>query len=79
MQYQVIEEITQDTNINAFHVVETASGRSIKQFPLKTEAVKLLRFLNLGGGFDGWSPSFFLKKIDLTKKKSQKVCINNSR
>lgn len=70
MQYQVIEEITQDTNINAFHVVETASGRSIKQFPVKTDAVKLLRFLNLGGGFDGWTPDFFLNKFKIPQETS---------
>ena len=70
MQYQVIEEITQDTNATAFHVVETASGRSIKQFPTKPRAVELLRFLNLGGIFDGWTPDFFLNKFKIPEETS---------
>lgn len=43
-------------------VYETATDQIIKKFSTKSEARELMKHLNLGGGFDGWTPSFFLIK-----------------
>ena len=66
MNYKIVNEN------NTYNVFETATEQVIRSFFTVDEAKKFLRHLNLGGGFDGWSPSFFLKKIDLTKKKVRK-------
>ena len=66
MNYKIVNES------NTYNVFETATEQVIRSFFTVDEAKKFLRHLNLGGGFDGWSPSFFLKKIDLTKKKVRK-------
>lgn len=46
-------------------VVETLTNQVIKSFYSREKAKKLLRHLNLGGGFDGWTPTFFMKKIEI--------------
>ena len=66
MNYKIVNEN------NTYNVFETATEQVIRSFFTVDEAKKFLRHLNLGGGFDGWSPSFFMKKIDLTKKKVRK-------
>ena len=50
-------------NNNVFDVLETATNQIIASFPTQKEAKDLLRKLNLGGGFDGWTPTFILKTI----------------
>lgn len=58
---------------NGVHqVLETATEQIIKDFSDKTECRKFMRHLNLGGGFDGNTPSFFLKKIEIKKNKTKK-------
>lgn len=52
--YKIIE------NNNSFNIWETSTNQLIKTFIDKLEARKFLRHLNLGGGFDGWTPTFFL-------------------
>jgi hypothetical protein len=44
-------------------VFEIATEQVIKSFTDKTEAKKFLRRLNLGGGFNGWTPTFFMVPI----------------
>ena len=51
-------------NNNVFDVLETATNQIIASFPTQKEAKDLLRKLNLGGGFDGWTPTFILKTIN---------------
>lgn len=53
MNYKV--ETKNDTSM----VIETATEQIIKIFKDSDEAKKLKRSLNLGGAFDGWTPSFF--------------------
>lgn len=48
-----------------FKVVENTSEQVVKVVVNHAEAKKLLRFLNMGGGFDGWTPAFMLKKIEI--------------
>jgi hypothetical protein len=50
-------------NSNRFEVFETTTNQLIGAFPTQKEAKDLLRHLNLGGGFDGWTPTFILKTI----------------
>jgi diaminopimelate decarboxylase len=51
-----------------FDVVETATTQVIKSFTDQKDAKLLLRHLNFGGGFDGWTPSFMLKNVMSTNK-----------
>lgn len=61
MGYKIIE------NEKAFEVIErrseTKEEYTIKRFTNKDDAKKFSRHLNLGGGFDGWTPDFFLIRI----------------
>ena len=41
-------------------VEEKATGYHIRSFNKQDEAKKYMKFLNLGGAFSGWTPSFIL-------------------
>lgn len=41
-------------------IYETASSQVIRTFPLESEARKHAKFLNLGGAFSGFTPTFML-------------------
>jgi len=58
---------------NLFNVIETATSQIIKTFTDQKEAKNYMRFLNLGGSFDGFTPSFLVKKIEKYGKKVSKV------
>lgn len=45
---------------NTFHIKETATDLIIESFSEQSEAKKYMKFLNLGGAFDGFTPSFIL-------------------
>ncbi len=47
-----------------YEVVETGTRQIMKSDMTKEEAKTLCRHLNFGGGFDGWTPSFFLQKCE---------------
>ena len=55
---------------NKFDVLETSTSHIIGTYSLYKEAKDLLRHLNLGGGFDGNTPNFFMKKVKISAKKS---------
>lgn len=57
--YKMIEDI------NTFGVYEIATEQVIKTFKDKTEARKFLRHVNLGGGFNGWTPTFFMRPLEI--------------
>lgn len=44
-------------------VVETNTNQVIKTDMAQAEAKALCRHLNFGGGFDGFTPAFFLEKV----------------
>jgi hypothetical protein len=46
-------------------VVETGTRQVIKSDMTKNDAKSLARHLNMGGGFDGFTPSFFLARIPI--------------
>lgn len=64
MNYNLVEG--QDKS--KYDVLEETTGQVIKSFAGDrfSEAKSFMRHLNLGGGFDGWTPSFLLKKINLS-------------
>lgn len=49
-----------------YEVVETGTRQVIKSEMGKDEAKAMTRHLNMGGGFDGFTPSFFLARIPLS-------------
>lgn len=70
MGYKVIEDLLlpKDSikNCSVYKVVErrpeTKEEIVIRTFKTKEEAKTFSRHLNLGGGFDGWTPDFFLSR-----------------
>lgn len=62
MKYEVKVAIATSDN-HDYLVHEKTSDQYIKGFKTKEDAKKLMRHLNMGGGFDGWTPEFILKKV----------------
>ncbi len=58
-----IEEF--DSGYNVIEVKTTGEECVLKEFTEKEEAKKFRKFLNLGGGFDNWTPNFFLVKTPI--------------
>lgn len=50
-----------------YKVVETGTQQIIKSGITHHDAKALCRHLNFGGGFDGWTPEFFLQNIKLSE------------
>ena len=53
-----------------YNVIETPTDQVIKVYKAYKDAKELMRHLNLGGAFDGWTPTFMLKKINIISEKS---------
>jgi hypothetical protein len=62
MNYNLIEG---RIDRNKYDVVETTTNQIINSFPGEKflDARSFMRHLNLGGGFDGWTPNFFLNNV----------------
>lgn len=45
-----------------YEVVESTTEQVVKTDMTQSEAKAMCRHLNLGGGFDGWTPAFFLEQ-----------------
>jgi hypothetical protein len=69
MNYNLIEDKTD----NYFWIEETPTNQLIKKVFGFKEAKQTMRYLNLGGGFDGWTPAFMLKKIEIFNKNKVNV------
>lgn len=53
---------------NGVHqVLETSTEQIIETFKDNKECRKFMRHLNLGGGFDGFTPQFVLKSVKNNK------------
>ena len=65
MNYNLVE----GKDKSMYDVLEETTNQVIKSFPGDKflEARALMRHLNLGGGFDGWTPSFLLVKVKVYK------------
>lgn len=57
MNYKILE------NGYGYSVLETATEHIIYTFDNRSDAKKMMKHLNLGGGFDGFTPNFFLKNV----------------
>jgi hypothetical protein len=57
-------------NIDLFDIVETNTNQIVLTSNQK-DAMMFMRHLNLGGGFDGWTPAFLLKKIVISEQKTR--------
>jgi len=57
LDYKIIEKD------GKFHIEEKATEHIIKTFDTREEAKKVMKFLNLGGGFAGFTPSFVLNNV----------------
>ena len=64
MNYNLVE----GKDRSMYVVIEETTNQVIKSFPGNKflEARNFMRHLNLGGAFDGWTPSFLLKNISTT-------------
>lgn len=47
-----------ESEAGLFHVIEKQTGHVVYTHHFASEAKKMMKHLNLGGGFDGFSPSF---------------------
>ena len=47
---------------STYEVVEVETDQIIKSDMTKDHAKSVCRHLNFGGGFDGWTPAFFIEK-----------------
>ena len=57
--YKIVEQK------NTYNIYEIATEQTVKTFTNYSEARKFLRHLNLGGGFNGWSPSFIFRPVNV--------------
>lgn len=57
INYKILEQN------NEFKVYESQTEQFICAFPNKNKAKERVKHFNLGGGFDGWTPSFMLIKL----------------
>jgi len=76
MNYKTVEALLHpkesEKNCLIYNVIETTTSQIIKTFMDPKEAKDYMRFLNLGGAFDGFTPSFLVKKVENFGKKSVK-------
>jgi hypothetical protein len=67
VNYKIVQDLLHpkdsEKNCPIFKVLETKTDLILGTFQDPKDAKQLLRHLNLGGGFDGWTPSFILKTI----------------
>jgi hypothetical protein len=54
-----------------WHVYENATEQSVGVFYFEDEALEHADFLEHGGGFDGWTPSFLLAEVVVPKNLNQ--------
>ena len=61
MNYNLVE----GKDKSMYDIIEETTNQVIKSFPGDSfsEARAFMRHLNLGGGFDGFSPTFILKSM----------------
>jgi hypothetical protein len=55
MNYKIVQ------STDRYSIFETSTDQIIKTFLNFNDARKFLRHMNLGGGFDSWTPNFFLR------------------
>jgi hypothetical protein len=56
----------------SYAVIEKCTGQIIEAYNSQNEAKNKMKFLNLGGAFDGFSPSFVLRKATVSINNTSK-------
>lgn len=56
-----------------YEVVESNTDQIIKSNLTHGEAKAFCRHLNFGGGFDGWTPIFFLQKFEKNEHEDKEL------
>jgi hypothetical protein len=61
---KMVYNLVEGKDKSMYDVLEETTGQVIKSFASDrfAEARSFMRHLNLGGGFDGWTPTFFIEK-----------------
>lgn len=57
------------TNLNdvrGYHIKEELTSQIVAENLSAFSGLTLRKHLNRGGGFDGWTPSFFLQRLPIT-------------
>lgn len=52
-------------------VMEQPTAQLIEAYLFKDDALEYANFLERGGGFDGWTPSFILQEVAVPKDLNQ--------
>jgi hypothetical protein len=67
---QMVYNLVEGQNKSMYDIIETTTNQVIRSFSGDKflEARTFMRHLNLGGGFDGWTPTFFCKAVKNTVK-----------
>ena len=60
--------IVEGENKSVYYVKEDSTDQIIESFSDWSDARKCMKHLNSGGGFDGFTPTFFLKNTEKTAK-----------
>jgi len=60
--YHIVPLKTEDFDF-IWCVIETSSRQLIKAYEFEDESEEYCKFLNKGGAFDGWTPSFILQEV----------------
>lgn len=61
-----------ESNSGLFNVVEKQTGHIVYTHHFASEAKKMMKHLNLGGGFDGFSPRFVVDGLISTLNNNSK-------
>jgi hypothetical protein len=63
--YKLVKK-NEKTALSHYEVLETNTDQVIRKFPVdkQPEARAFMRSLNLGAGFNGYTPSFFLTDVE---------------
>ena len=57
MNYKIVQDS------NGYNVLEVPTDQVVATYNYHSDAKKMMKHLNLGGGFDGATPNFFLKNV----------------
>jgi hypothetical protein len=68
-KYDIV--VVKDDTDYFFCLYENATEQAIDFFLFKDDAEDKLEFLNRGGAFDGFTPSFLLKEVVLPKTQKE--------
>lgn len=63
MKDYIVKPVKTEENDFIWCVIENATEQIIKAFAFQDDANDYEKFLNKGGAFAGWTPTFFLREV----------------